>query len=142
MSKGHRADSLSLIGSTLQIWGWVEVGGPDETPILQELSHHEPDTAVSRIADTSEEQWLAMQFAHDKPEPASGNSLVFKESDRLTIKCTICRADVPRPLKNQNKRLNVRQQVAFCNAHRLKDAETGWARHGYPRIGWRRLDSG
>jgi hypothetical protein len=108
MSKGHRADSLSLVGSTLQVWSWVEVGGPDETLILQELSNHEPDIAVPGTADTGEEQWLAMQFTHDKLEPASGNSPVWKKSDRLTINCIVCRADVPRPLRNRNKRLKVR----------------------------------
>jgi hypothetical protein len=126
---------------TPQIRGWLEVAGPDGIPILQELSDHEPDTDVPRPADTNDKYWLVMQFAHDKPEPASGDSLVSKESDRLTVKCPICRADVPRPLKNHNKRMNVRQQMAFCNDHKLRDAKAEWARRGYPRIGWRRLDS-
>lgn len=79
-----------------------------------------------------------MQFAHDRPLPASGDSSVAKQSDHITVKCPICRTDVL-PSKNQSKRVNVRQQIAFCNAHKLKDSETEWARRGYPRIGWRRL---
>jgi hypothetical protein len=127
--------------SNLQLHGWVEVSGPEGKPILQELSDDESASHVPIVDDMGEEQWLAMQFAHDKPVPASGDGLVPKETDLNTIKCPICRANVSRPSRSSNKRLNVRQQMAFCNAHKLKDAETEWARRGYPRIGWRKLDS-
>ena len=42
--------------STLQIQGWVEVQGPDGTPVLQELPDHEPDTPAPRTGDTREGQ--------------------------------------------------------------------------------------
>ena len=72
---------------------------PDWGPTLHELSNDETDTEVLLTADVSEE------FAHDKPEQASGNnSLASQQSDRLIIKYPICRADVTRLLKNQNKR--------------------------------------
>ncbi|KAL6240235.1 hypothetical protein RBB50_012872 [Rhinocladiella similis] len=61
-----------------------------------------------------------------------------------TYQCPCCGASVSQPSQRQLKSMNAPQQKAFCEAHRLQDklraAELEWARRGYPRIGWRRLD--
>ena len=110
--------------STLQTRGWVGVPGDDGIHVLQELSDHETDAAGCGTGDDMEEQWLAIQFAHDRPMPAPGNGLTPKEADRLISKCPRYKADTLKPSEDQNKRLNVRQQIILCNVHKLKDAET------------------
>jgi hypothetical protein len=67
--------------STLQIQEWAEALSPDGTLILQELS----DAQAPNTDGKRKEQWLTMQFAHDKPVSASDNGPVPRESDRVTI---------------------------------------------------------
>lgn len=61
-----------------------------------------------------------------------------------TYQCPCCGASVSQPSQRQLESMNAPQQKAFCEAHKRQDklraAELEWARRGYPRIGWRRLD--
>ena len=102
--------------SALQVQGWVEVPGPGGAPILQELSDHEPYAQAPNTDGPREGQWLEIRFAHDKPVPASDNRPASKEPDRVTIRCPICGTSIRQPSRR-------RQQIDFCDGHKLKDAE-------------------
>jgi hypothetical protein len=136
-----QSDGEDELDPTPQVDGWVEVLSPDGTLILQELSDHEAETRAPHTDAAGKEQRRAMQFPQDKPVSASHNRLAPRESDLVTINCPICGTGVLQSSKIPKRRLNVRQQIAFCNAHKVKDAKFEWARRGYPRIGWRTLNS-
>lgn len=135
----------SLTERPPQIQGWAEVPGPDGSLCLLELSDPELDAQVPDIENAREEQRLAVFGLEDNPSLASGKNSTPKRSRRGADKCPRCGADVPQSSKRRRERLNARERKAFCEAHQLTDklkaAEIEWARRGYPRIGWRRLDT-
>lgn len=135
----------SLAERALQIQGWAEVPRPDGSLSLLELSDPELDAQVPAIGNVREEQRLAVFALEDNPLLVSGEKSTPKRPRRGADKCPRCGADVPQSSKRRRKRLNAREQRAFCGAHQLTDklkaAEIEWAQRGYPRIGWRRLDA-
>lgn len=138
INSGHKERTESAS----QLSGWVEVPGPKGNPILQELSDDEHEPEIPPHTDeTGEEEWFEIRSAHDGPVVVSRDDLVSTESDRVTVNCPMCGADVAKPPKKQKKRLDMWEMAELCKSHRVKDAETEWARRGYPRIGWRRLKS-
>ena len=129
----------SLTESALPTQESAEAPGPTSVSILQEPSDREFGAQAPLISDAREARRLAAFALEDKPAFTSGNSSTSKQSNRGTDKCPRCGADVPLSSKRRHKRLSVRQQKAFCEAHKLKEAKTEWARRRYPRINWRRL---
>jgi len=57
--------------------------------------------------------------------------------------CPVCKQSVDAVFLgefNFGKGLSVRQQVAFCRAHRKRAAEQEWVDKGYPEINWEEMD--
>ncbi|KAI9835691.1 MAG: hypothetical protein M1819_001868 [Sarea resinae] len=59
----------------------------------------------------------------------------------VTARCPLCGATVDinaldAVTNHSSKRLNVRQQAAFCRAHKHRSALQTWSERGYPRIDW------
>jgi hypothetical protein len=126
----------SLTESALPTQGSAEAPGPTSVSILQEPSDREFDAQAPLISDAREARRQVL---------ASGGCSISKRPRHGTDKCPVCRAAVHQSSKRRRKRLSVRQQIAFCEAHKRKDklvaAKTEWALCGYPRIGWQRLDA-
>ncbi len=122
---------------TLPIPGWMEVVGRDGTTTLEELSDHELETPASRTGDMGKKHSLMRNRAPEKRLAVLGNRLAPKASSRVVIKRPR-RGTQARP---PPKKRNIQEQAKSWRARELEDAETEWARRGYPRIGWRKLDS-
>lgn len=58
-------------------------------------------------------------------------------------KCPICKKAVERGFLEEFEnaaRLNIRQQLRFCKAHRARTAASEWEAKGYPKIDWQHFD--
>jgi hypothetical protein len=133
----------------LQVQGRTEVSGPYGTSTSLELSDHDSDIQILGVNDVREEWQLVPSSVQNgfvvTPDAASDATSTSKHSVSSTYKCPCCGAGVPPPPRHQRNGMDARHRRAFCEAHKLKDklkaAESEWARRGYPRIGWRRLDA-
>ncbi|MCJ1463289.1 hypothetical protein MMC07_001895 [Pseudocyphellaria aurata] len=66
----------------------------------------------------------------------------FREPPTMA-KCPICKKAVERDFLEDFEnaaRLNVRQQLRFCKAHRARTADAEWEAKGYPKIDWQHFD--
>lgn len=92
-------------------------------------------SSISSAPDSPELEALKEQFSF----PELG---VAKYYDHPSAKCPVCREPVERSFLGEfdaGKRLNVRQQVRFCKAHKMRSAENEWQAKEYPKIDWTHL---
>lgn len=122
--------------------------------MMPDLQYREPTSSVtvSSIPSTSFDDDSSLSSISSAPVspvlealreqfsfPKLGNAKYY---DYPSAKCPICQEPVERSFLQEfdsGKRLNVRQQVRFCKAHRMKSAENEWQAKRYPRIDWTRL---
>ena len=121
-----RCENKARISSIAVDDGFVSTAAPqsnDQTP-----------RSVLRKTNKCKKSFSTMDSIRDGSE---NPSTLKKASDDLAFKCQICNRDVKRP--SHNRPMNFRQQEAFCENHRRREAEKEWIECGYPRIAWRRL---
>jgi hypothetical protein len=70
---------------TNQIQGWTGIPGPDETPVLQELSDHEPGAQGPVIGDMREKEQLETLTLEDKPALTSNAKPIPKGPTTVPI---------------------------------------------------------
>ena len=102
----------SLSESTLRLWGWAEVPGPNGLPVLQELSDHESEAPAPLTSDARQARGITAFALENQSVLTSGNN---STSERL----------------HHGHKLT----------DKLKAADSEWALRGYPRISWRTLDA-
>jgi hypothetical protein len=89
--------------SILQTQRWVEIRGPDGTPILQKLPNHRPETPAPRINDSREWQSRRITPARYKPVPGSDHCVVATETRRVPVKYPRRKAQVSQTPKRRSK---------------------------------------
>lgn len=65
------------------------------------------------------------------------------ESAPLDTRCPMCDKPVTKEFLHEyskGKRMNVREQTRFCQAHQKNSARSEWETHGFPTIEWETLD--
>ncbi len=121
---------------------------------IPDLQYREPTSSVtvSSIPSTSFDDDSSLSSISSAPVSPELEALreqfsfpelgIAKYYDHPSAKCPICQEPVERSFLQEfdsGKRLNVRQQVRFCKAHKMKSAENEWQAKRYPRIDWTRL---
>jgi hypothetical protein len=120
---------------TNQIQGWTGIPGPDETPVRQELSDHEPGAQGPGIGDMREKEQLETLTLEDKPALTPNAKPIPKGSGHSTDRYPKCGTGVTWLSRRRRRNLNAPEQRTLCETHRVKDklmaAETEWARRRY-----------
>lgn len=132
---------------------------PDTTPAppvsrFRKLTPHHPPAILDSAEVSGQSQSLIPESSQLSPPPrlsSSPLSSLYEESDLDLdligkIVCPICGDKVESEFKDnfqtdfcRGRRMNMRLQEKFCQAHKARNALDIWQDRGYPKIDWSTL---
>lgn len=86
---------------------------------------------------------LSITLSQDQKEFLASD-LLDHHSFASTARCPMCKGQVERSFLeefNNGKKLKVRDQTRFCQAHKKRNAEVEWQKRRYPSIGWSNFEA-
>lgn len=109
------------------------------TSSLTPLSNHSASSSTfSSAPDSPEINALTKDSEFDR------SNISYIPRPSIMAKCPVCNESVERSLLEEfdnGAYLQVRQQMRFCKAHRVRTAQSQWDVRGYPKIDWENFDS-
>ncbi|KAI5205490.1 hypothetical protein E4T38_04242 [Aureobasidium subglaciale] len=129
---------------------------PEAPSVASAPSFRQPTRSAMTIADSTDlsaqSQPITLDSSQLSPPPSSPISSLCdielaQEADQLDkhLSCPICGMKVEKDFwdKFQDeisyKRMNLRLQERFCQAHKARSADDVWTDRGYPKIDWSAL---
>jgi hypothetical protein len=97
------------------------IQGPDETPVLQELSDHKPGAQGPGIGDVREKEQLGTLTLEDKPALTSNTKSIPKGPGHSTDRYPKCGTGVTQSSRHRRRNLNAPEERTLCETHRVKD---------------------
>lgn len=115
----------------------------DVPALSQEVRQLRSGSTSSLSSHASADLDLRLEKQRDLAHDDTGDGLEgFKDSE--ITRCRLCSSRVElsvyQEFASRHKKMNIRQQMIFCQAHKMRQAQRMWDERGYPSIDWQKFE--
>jgi RTC4-like domain len=108
----------------------------DIPPLSQEVKRRRSGSTSSLSSHASVDLDLSLEKQREMAHDDSGDGLDGVQ----TTRCRLCSSRVEQSVYDEfvsrYRKMNIRQQMIFCQAHKMRQAQRTWDERGYPEISW------